>query len=141
MKILKIAKLPVSKPLDIWQRRQYNLKSFLKERLVVHVSEAIHMIELNNILFLSAESNYTRIHLKNGTFILSSKTLKYYEMSLIDRGFLRVHAGYIVNLDRITGICREEGYSIDLENGVKIPISRTFKIQLFSNNMQYISKK
>ena len=141
MKILNIAKIPVSKPIDIWQKRHNNLQFFLKERLVVHLSEAIHMIELNKILFLSAESNYSRIHLNNGTCILSSKTLKYYEMALIDRGFLRVHAGYIVNLDRISGICREEGYSIGLDNGLKIPISRTFKTQLFSNNMQYISKK
>ncbi len=120
---------------DIWQKRHDTFQSFLKGRLVVPVSAAIHLIDLDQILYLSADSNYCRIVMHGGQSILSSKPLKFYELSLINRGFLRVHARYLVNLEKVTNICKENGYSVCLESGDKVPISRAFKSQLFVGSL------
>jgi len=134
MKTITLNKSNLHQSKDIWQKRQSSLQNFLKKKLVLSLSENIHFIDLKKILYLSANGNYSYIFLEDDKKILSSKTLKYFELQLIDKGFLRVHSSHLVNLRRITGICRENRYSICLDTGKKIPISKAYKSQLFVNN-------
>ena len=87
---------------------------------------------LDDIKYLSSDSNYTWINRLSSNALLASKTLKYYERLLVNKGFLRVHAGYIVNLNHVIGIEKTDGFGLALGTGEVIPVSRTFKKQLFS---------
>ena len=136
MKTMKMALLSTSNiSNDIWKKRSSVFQSFLHNRLVVTVSNAIHLIELDKITFLSSDSNYCNINLENGQSILSSKTLKYYELALLDKGFLRIHSGFLINLTHLSSISKDEGYQIILNNGETLPISRSFKAQLFTGRL------
>ncbi len=136
MKAIKTTPFPRLAPsveLDIWRKRSKLLKSFMKDRLVIPVSAETHIIEYSKILFISADGNYSRITLTDGSCIVCAKTLKHFEVKLLDKKFLRVHASYLVNLNHVTGLSKSDGLSIRLSNEQKIPISRTFKNQLFRN--------
>jgi DNA-binding LytR/AlgR family response regulator len=53
--------------------------------------------ENNEITYLEANINYTIFHLKNGTKMVSSFTLKKYETDIQLNGFLRVHKSFLLN--------------------------------------------
>ncbi len=116
---------------DIWEKRTNTFQSFLNNRLIVSVSKSIHMLELDSIVYLSAESNYCNIIMSDNRTILSSKTLKFYEMLLVDKGFLRVHSGFLINLNRVSKICKKNGFNIQMDTGKIIPISLSYKNNLF----------
>ena len=121
--------------IDIWQKRTKILQSFLDDKLVISVAEAIHMIDYSKILYISADGNYSRIYLVDGQCIFCSKTLKVFELKLIYKKFLRVHSAHLVNLEHVIGISREQGFSIRLTNKINIPVSRVFKSQLFTGSL------
>ena len=90
-----------------------------------------YYINANNILFIEANGNYTKLHLEN-EMIISHKNISYYEKSLLDKGFLRVHKSFVIATDKIKVI---EGNRILINNNT-IPIGLTYKSvvsKLFSN--------
>ena len=95
------------------------------KRLIVSGQDCIHFLRLEQIAYLRAESNYTRIVLNDQTEVLSTRTLKAYERMLTDQGFLRVHASYLVNLEKLTAIRRNGSYTVVLENGATVPVSQS----------------
>ncbi|NET33134.1 MAG: response regulator transcription factor [Cyanothece sp. SIO1E1] len=82
----------------------------------------IHQIQTENILFVEAYGNYTKIHLK-GEMILSHEKISALEESLPANEFLRVHKSFIVATKKIKTI---EGNRISIEEH-KIPIGQTYK--------------
>ena len=118
---------------DIWNKRRKTLSKFLDNKLVIPTSNYIYIVDLNNILYIKASSNYSMIYDTEGNSVLSSKTLKYYEEYLQNKGFLRVHSGTLINMSKVKGIKRNGMYMIILENDIKIPVSRSYKEALFSN--------
>ena len=78
------------------------------------------------ILYCESEGNYTRIHINNESF-LKTRNLKYYESSLPERDFFRIHRSYLVNRYAITGL---DGDTVLLKNGIKLRVARRKKHQL-----------
>jgi DNA-binding LytR/AlgR family response regulator len=80
-------------------------------------------VDINQIIMLRSFSNYTCLYLQNGSHRLTSHTLKHYESVLNNRGFIRVHRGYIVNKDCILKHDLLNSQLI-LTNGYEADISR-----------------
>ncbi len=116
---------------DIWKSRSETFSAFLQDRLIVPLAKEIQLVDVDQILYLCADSNYCKIVLKDGTSILCAKTLKYFEHHLMHRGFLRIHSGYMVHLKHVTAICRTSGFQVCVENDIKLPVSRRYKSLLF----------
>jgi len=129
MNLQENIKIPHSN--EIWKKRQNILVTFLEDKLILKLSDGIHLINFEDILYLSAESNYCKINFVDGSKKLSSKTLKHFENSLINKGFLRVHASHLVNLKKVVGLCNNEGLCLKLTNGSIIPVSRSYKEKIF----------
>ncbi|HHH55000.1 MAG TPA: LytTR family transcriptional regulator [Bacteroidetes bacterium] len=125
---LKLIKQPESN----WKQRNKKLEEFLDNRLVISTTNYIHLLDLEDILYLKSVGNYTRIIMITGKEILCSKTLKHYEQLLSDKAFLRVHSSYLINLNKVIGIKRNGVYTIELHDGTMIPVSRGYKDNLFS---------
>lgn len=106
-----------------------NLKSPLKQKITVHSRETVEFVEVSQILFLHAESNYTYIYLKGGRKILASKTLKYFEEILEEPMFFRVHASYLINVGEIVCFRKTDGGTVVLSDSSEIPVARTRKEQ------------
>ncbi|WP_296386164.1 response regulator transcription factor [Winogradskyella sp.] len=81
-----------------------------------------HQIDLNDLLFIEAYGNYTKLFLKD-EMIVSHEKISHYESILNEDNFLRVHKSFIVAIDKIKFI---EGNRI-LINEHKIAIGQTYK--------------
>ncbi len=94
--------------------------------------EGLEFVKIEDILYASADSNYSNIHLKTGNSILLAKTLKQVEALVEGRNFLRIHQSYLVNLSHIKKYIKGQGGTLVMENGVLLPVSRSSKEKLMS---------
>jgi two-component system LytT family response regulator len=90
---------------------------------VPHVG-GISFINLEDISYLQADSNYTILHRVNLQKLVVSKTLKEFEDILQDKGFMRVHKSNIVNLRYVKEYSTLEGGIIRMYDGGEVAISR-----------------
>jgi len=81
-----------------------------------------HQINTNEILYIEAYGNYTKVYLKE-EMIISHEKISSFEELLSQMNFLRVHKSFIVAIDKIKLI---EGNRIII-NEHKIPIGQTYK--------------
>ena len=91
-------------------------------RFFVKGDKKHHQIDLNDVLYIEAYGNYTKLFLKD-EMIVSHEKISHYEDLLNTSNFLRVHKSFIVAIDKIKFI---EGNRI-LINEYKIPIGQTYK--------------
>jgi len=95
------------------------------KKLAVHTVNSIDFLELNTICFMKAEGAYTRIILKDGSKIISSRSLKYFEQTLEElSNFTRCHKSYIVNVNEITKYVKTDGGSLIINDSDKISIAQ-----------------
>ena len=91
-------------------------------RFFVKGDKKHHQIDLNDLLFIEAYGNYTKLFLKD-EMIVSHEKISHYESILDTANFMRIHKSFIVKIDKIKFI---EGNRI-LINEHKIPIGQTYK--------------
>ena len=92
-------------------------------RLAIPGLGRIDMIEMADILYVKAESNYVRIFLKGQGPVVMARTLKQVSGSLIAYGFLRVHQSFLVHPSIIKSYHSKVG-TIVLDSGDVLPVSR-----------------
>jgi two-component system, LytTR family, response regulator len=99
-------------------------KEELLQRIAVKTRHKVHVIGVNEILYLEAEGDYVMIHTKEGNY-LKEKTMKYFETHLEPEKFIRIHRSYIVNAEAIERIelYDKESYSVLLKTGDKLRAS------------------
>jgi len=102
------------------------------QKLPVKTLDGVVFVNLNDIVRLSAHSNYTSIFLVTGKKIVASKTLKEFEDLLVGMNFFRVHNTHIVNLTYIDKYKKGEGGSVIMTDSSEVEVSRAKKIELLS---------
>jgi|TARA_B110000902_G_scaffold265481_1_gene349916 two-component system LytT family response regulator len=95
----------------------------VSQKISLHTSEKIIVLELSEIVRCNSDSNYTTFHLKNGQKILVSKTLKYYADMLKEHQFLRVHQSHLINTRYIKEFIKSDGGYLILKDKSNIPVS------------------
>lgn len=98
----------------------------MKMKNLIHLVGNQH-VEINEIILLKAESNYSEIYLLNGKVIISSKTLKKFEKKLDYLPFFRTHKSFIVNIDHIAKYQPNNSSQIYLSNNFEVNVSRRRK--------------
>jgi two-component system, LytTR family, response regulator len=78
---------------------------------------------IDDLILLEADGSYTKAYLTGGRIIIICKGLKEFELILNDNEFLRVHKSYLINLQHIAELRREEGVHLIMTNGFNVPIS------------------
>lgn len=99
---------------------------------------SISFIEVDDIVSLQADSNYTIIHLKDMQKLVISKTLKDFEDLLDDNQFARIHKSYIVNLRYIKEYSTIDGGVVKMSDGNRWSISRR-QLDMFLEKMKKAS--
>jgi len=94
-------------------------------RLAVPTKEGVEFIQMNDILRLEADGNYTFIYLKNGTKLYTSKTLKIFENLLPAARFYRPHQSHIINTLSMSKYVKNDGGYILMSDGSQIAIARS----------------
>ena len=102
-----------------------------QNRVVVKDGNKIKIIPINKIHYLEAADDYVKIITDEGTF-LKKRTMNFFEESLSQYHFARVHRSYIANTQLITRIdpYEKEGHLLLLTTGAKIPVSKAGYIKL-----------
>ncbi len=80
------------------------------------------LVEIEDVLYCQSDNNYTWFYFQDGTNLLTSKTLKFYESLLPDRLFFRIHQSYLINLNRIK-VYQPKNKFITMEGDVELPVS------------------
>lgn len=83
---------------------------------------------IDQILYLEAEGNYTRLFFANQSTVLVCKTLLEIEKQLEDsENFIRIHRSFLINTDYLDRYIKGKGGYVVLEGGKSIPVSDTRK--------------
>jgi len=98
--------------------------AMMEDRLFVRHKGKMVKVEMDDILYTQADSNYTHIFTINEKYIVSINS-KNLEAQLPENKFVRVHRSYIVNLIKIDSISEYHEY-LNI-NDIQIPISRRMK--------------
>jgi len=109
------------------------LYSKITETPKISITDAkgVHVVKAIDILYCVSDGNYTTFVMTDETEIVISKNLKHFESKLQNFNFLRIHKSYLVNLDHIDFLIKEQGGSVIMKNGKSLPISRKSKKELY----------
>lgn len=101
--------------------------------LMLKVDAGMVRIMTGSISHIQSYGNYVKVF-ADGEMYLSASTTLEIEQQLDKRYFKRIHRSYIVALPRIQ---RLEGGQVHMENGLILPVGKTYKREL----LEYFTKK
>jgi two-component system, LytTR family, response regulator len=101
------------------------------QRVLIRDGERVFPVKLDDVIRISAEEKYVRLHLKQRSYLYRTALSNLVER-LDPRKFVRVHRSEVLNLDFIAELqpWSHGDYVIVLRDGNKIPLSRTYREQL-----------
>jgi len=96
----------------------------LPNKIVLKTKKESFYVDINDIIYCSADENYTNFVLKNNKKILVAKTLKFYDEILSEHNFIRVHQSFLVNPKHIVSL---QGDNLKMINNDLVEVSRRKK--------------
>lgn len=108
-------------------QRQMNLERVNK--IAVSSLSGVVFINVDDILYVEASSNYSILVLLDGEKVIISKTLKDVQEILEDRNFFRIHRQYIINLNKVKFFNKNDCL-LTLENNKQLQVARIQKDKL-----------
>ncbi|WP_420571820.1 LytR/AlgR family response regulator transcription factor [Kordia sp.] len=100
-------------------------------KITIPQQDGFQVLNVADIIYCKADDNYTEIYI-NDAKIVVSKTLKYFEETLSQYPFARVHKSYLVNVNAVVKYKKGKGGSVVLNNGKEVMVSSTKKANLLS---------
>ena len=95
------------------------------DQMTIRVRRRMFSLDIGDISWIQGASQYSRVHTKNGEYLLS-RTLASLECELDPRRFFRIHRSAIVNAAHVREV-RSSGdgrYNIYLHGGQALPMGR-----------------
>ena len=115
----------------LFNRNKIILDNFREERLekrqvILPTLEGFEVIQMESIIHLQGNGNFTNLYLTDGTKKMVCRFLKHFE-DILPAPFLRVHKSHIVNMNHVSSFCRRGGGTITLSNGREVDVSPAYK--------------
>jgi two-component system LytT family response regulator len=103
----------------------------MRERFAVRTRGEIVFIKTDQIDWIAADGNYSRIHAAGETYVIR-EALQSVEATLDPAAFIRVHRSAIVNLDRVRKLVNapDGSASIVLSTDDAVPLGRSYRARL-----------
>ena len=108
-----------------------------KIKLCIPSLKGFQVVEISDIIYCEAESNYTNFYFATHSPVCASKPIHEYEALLEDCNFVRIHKSFMVNLEHLKEYARGEGGSVTLSNGQEVEVSRRKKDLLMTRMKEY----
>ena len=99
------------------------------EHISIRADHKVSLIKVRDIIYIESCGEYVRLHLADGSHIMTLFRIKNIETTLPADLFMRVHRSYIVNLKCITGYARGRVF---LNNNEYVHIGENYKEQFQS---------
>ena len=106
--------------LTMVNNRQFN-------KITLSSSEGLIFLQVDHIIHLSSEGNYTTVFTNNNERHIVVKTLKEFEELLPSSFFYRTHQSHLINLNFVKKYMRNDGGYLLMTNGNQVSISRRRK--------------
>jgi len=103
------------------------LDDLRKGKIVLPCIDGFEVANLQEIIRLESDRNYTRIYKENGNECVVSRTLKEFEELLAPYEFFRVHHSHIIHLRYVKKYIRGQGGEIVMTDSSVVPVSRSKK--------------
>ncbi|MEZ4801265.1 MAG: LytTR family DNA-binding domain-containing protein [Gelidibacter sp.] len=103
----------------------FNAK-FDQKKITINTDGKLIFLNVDDVLFVESDGNYSTIVTKDGQKLLITKKLKEVNDILPEHYFFRIHNSYIINLNKIKEFIKNEGYVV-MESNHKIPVARQRK--------------
>lgn len=96
----------------------------LLDRISVKDGSRIHLIQLDELLYIQASGDYVTLFTSDGQYV-KEQTMKYFESHLPEKTFIRIHRSCIVNSDYIMRVelFGKETWQVRLKTGVSLRAS------------------
>jgi two-component system LytT family response regulator len=107
------------------------------QKITLPSGQGYRLVDIDDIIHIEADSNYSVFHLINLEKIAVSKVLKDYEEILPDHRFVRIHKSSIVNLKYVKEYNSKNGLQVILTNGDAITVSRRRASDFFDRIKTY----
>lgn len=104
------------------------------QRLVLKTSDQVYVVNVEDIIRIEADRNYSTFHMQDGRKILVSKALKEFEEQLLEHGFHRIHKSHIFNINKISYLDKADGGFVVMIDGARVPVAsrkRDMLLELF----------
>lgn len=95
-----------------------------KDCISIRADHKTTLVRYSNIVYLESAGEYIRLHLADGTKLVTLFRLKNMESSLPSDRFMRIHRSYIINLEYVTGYTKGRVYIAGDED---IPVGENYK--------------
>lgn len=107
-----------------------------EDKLAIDSNQQIEIVHTRDITYLETVNQKTNLYLSNNSCIETNSNLNSFADKLKGSNFLRVHLNYIINLDYFSKLDFKEDPTIELSNGIKVPIDPARKSLL----LHYLKK-
>ncbi|MFY7886713.1 MAG: LytR/AlgR family response regulator transcription factor [Dolichospermum sp.] len=99
----------------------------IPKKIFINSIGKISVIDLENLMFLSNDGNYTKFTMVDGESHIASKNLKIYDEALHHHpDFVRIHRTYLINKKYVKQILKlnKEQWFVLMSNGEKLELSK-----------------
>lgn len=103
----------------------HNFKtSGMDKKLVLKNLDAVHVVDLADIVYIKSDNNYSTFFLSDNRKVLISQTLKSFDKKLDGLYFFRCHQSYLINLNCIRSIDKKND-TVKLVNDISLPVAQS----------------
>lgn len=98
-----------------------------KEYIFIKANNKLNKIQYKDIFYIESIRDYIKIFTAEGTLVTYS-SMKAIEEKLPLAQFIRIHNSYLVQINAVKAVM---GNTVELTNGMSLPISKSHKDELF----------
>lgn len=117
----------------------YHSGEKLIQKITIPEQFGFKVVNVQEVMYLTAESNYTTLVFADGKTIVATRSLGEFEKILNDPAFYRIHKSTIINLNFLSGYSSYEGNYAEMADGEMLSVSRR-KMNDFKEVLRLYSK-
>jgi two-component system LytT family response regulator len=99
-------------------------------RLVLRSADQVHVVNIEDIVHVEADSNYASFFMHDGRKIVVSKAMGEFEESLLEHGLHRVHRSHLININKMSYFDKADGGFLVMIDGACVPVASRKKDML-----------
>jgi len=98
------------------------------KKIAVANRDNTDLIDIDQIIYLKADSSYTHFYLKNNKKLMTSKPLKEFDIMLREtQKFFRIHQSFLINISEVKQIVRTNLMQVIMSNNDSLGVARSKK--------------
>lgn len=116
--------ISVKKALDKLEKKRLQNNNINKRKISLHSIQGFKLVNVEDIVWCEADSNYTIFYMTNKSKIMVSKTLYEFERILSVHNFFRIHNKYLINMAHLQEYMKGKGGQVIMTDNTVLSVSQ-----------------